>query len=66
MKTLRCIYCYANINKKKAEYAYDKYDVYSAFLGYTKEQSDKWISEIELKKVSERAVKSEKQQLPMF
>jgi len=61
-----CIYCYANINKKKAEYAYKKYDVYSAFLGYTKEQSDKWISEIELKKVSERAVKYKKQQLSMF
>ena len=32
-----CIYCYANVNKKKAEGAYEKHDPRSAFLGHSYE-----------------------------
>jgi hypothetical protein len=42
-----CIYCYANANKQKACKAFDNHDKNSAFLGYTKSQSDKWITEIQ-------------------
>lgn len=41
-----CIYCYANANKQKACKAFGNHDETSAFLGYTKSQSDKWITEI--------------------
>lgn len=41
-----CIYCYANANKQKAYKAFGNHDKTSAFLGYTKSQSDKWITEI--------------------
>ena len=41
-----CIYCYANTNKGRAENSCQKHDVNSAFLGYTKSQSDQWIKEI--------------------
>lgn len=41
-----CIYCYANINKTQAKKIYDNYDIDSAFLGYSKKQSDIWLSEI--------------------
>ena len=41
-----CIYCYANTNKPKAGNAFRNHDKNSAFLGYTKAQSDKWLAEI--------------------
>ena len=41
-----CIYCYANTNKARAEKLYDNHDADSAFLGYSKTQSDQWIKEI--------------------
>jgi hypothetical protein len=42
-----CIYCYANANKQKAYKAFGNHDETSAFLGYTKSQSDEWITEIQ-------------------
>jgi hypothetical protein len=41
-----CVYCYANTNKQKAYKAFQNHDKTSAFLGYTKTQSDKWLAEI--------------------
>jgi hypothetical protein len=43
-----CIYCYANANKQKACKAFHSHDKNSAFLGYAKSQSDKWITEIQV------------------
>lgn len=42
-----CIYCYANTNKGRAYKAYENIDKTSAFLGYSKSDSDKWLLEIE-------------------
>ncbi|MHC4483037.1 MAG: DUF1848 domain-containing protein [Planctomycetota bacterium] len=42
-----CVYCYANMNKPKAYKAFNNYDKTSAFLGYSKAQSDRWTAEIE-------------------
>ncbi|MHC4205181.1 MAG: DUF1848 domain-containing protein [Planctomycetota bacterium] len=41
-----CVYCYANINKHRAVKLFRKHDKDSAFLGYSKSQSDKWLAEI--------------------
>jgi hypothetical protein len=41
-----CVYCYANVNKEKAFKAAGRHDTNSAFLGYSKSQSDRWIAEI--------------------
>jgi hypothetical protein len=41
-----CIYCYANVNKAKARKAYESHDKNSAFLGYSKAESDKWVAEL--------------------
>ena len=41
-----CIYCYANVNKQRAIKSFRKHDKYSAFLGYSRSQSDKWLNEI--------------------
>jgi len=41
-----CVYCYANTNKRKANNAFQNHDKTSAFLGYTKAQSDKWLKEM--------------------
>ncbi len=41
-----CVYCYANANKAAALRAFEQHDPDSAFLGYTKEQSDAWIAEL--------------------
>lgn len=37
-----CIYCYANANKVSAQKAFEQHDVHSAFLGFTREQSETW------------------------
>jgi hypothetical protein len=41
-----CIYCYANANKAVASRALINHDPDSAFLGYTKAQSDAWVAEL--------------------
>ncbi len=41
-----CVYCYANLNKKIAMARFRGHDKKAAFLGYTKEDSDKWIEEV--------------------
>jgi hypothetical protein len=41
-----CVYCYANMNKPKARAVFENHDPASAFLGYTKAQSDQWLKEI--------------------
>ena len=41
-----CVYCYANVNKQRAVKLFRKHDKDSAFLGYSKSQSDKWLAEI--------------------
>jgi hypothetical protein len=48
-----CVYCYANTNKQKADKAFKNHDKTSAFLGYTKAQSDKWLKEIQNSKTQE-------------
>jgi hypothetical protein len=42
-----CVYCYANMNKQKALKAFNNHDKESAFLGYSKSQSDRWLNEIQ-------------------
>jgi hypothetical protein len=39
-----CVYCYANVNKQRAVKSFRKHDKDSAFLGYSKSQSDKWLA----------------------
>lgn len=41
-----CVYCYANANKTRAFKAVNKHEPGSAFLGYSKAESDSWIAEI--------------------
>ncbi|MDY6952506.1 MAG: DUF1848 domain-containing protein, partial [Thermodesulfobacteriota bacterium] len=40
-----CLYCYANMNKEKSLKAHESHDKDSAFLGYSRSQSDKWLAE---------------------
>lgn len=47
-----CIYCYANINKERAVKLNKEHDPDSAFLGYTKDESDAFIKEIIEKRMS--------------
>ncbi len=42
-----CIYCYANTNKRKACKTFENHDKTSAFLGYSKSESGRWLAEIE-------------------
>ena len=42
-----CVYCYANIHKRRACKAFKNHDKESAFLGYSKSKSDEWLDEIE-------------------
>jgi hypothetical protein len=42
-----CVYCYANTNKRRASNAFRNHDKTSAFLCYTKAQSEKWLTEIQ-------------------
>jgi len=41
-----CVYCYANMNKQKARQAFRSHDKDSAFLGYSKSDSNRWLAEI--------------------
>ena len=43
-----CVYCYANMNKQQARKYYYNHDKESAFLGYGKFRSDKWLEEIRI------------------
>ena len=60
-----CVYCYANVNKKRAKHVFDSHDSKAAYLGYSKEQSDKWLAEISQKNKDKLDKKSYKQ-LSMF
>ncbi|MCK4735294.1 MAG: DUF1848 family protein, partial [Methanophagales archaeon] len=55
-----CIYCYANMNKKKAYTRFEKHDKNAAFLGYTKEESDKWVEDVKSKENEKGGVKQMK------
>jgi hypothetical protein len=41
-----CLYCYANANKTVAARSFANHDPASAFLGFSKAQSDAWIAEL--------------------
>jgi len=41
-----CVYCYANANKSRAYKEFHSHDKNSAFLGYSKSDSDRWLMEI--------------------
>jgi len=49
-----CIYCYANINKKIAETRHQNHDKNAVFLGYTKEESDKWVEDVKRVELEKR------------
>jgi len=61
-----CIYCYANINKMRAENLYENHDEKSAFLGYTEKISGEWINDIMAKKNEPVENKGDSQQLSLF
>jgi len=56
-----CVYCYANTNKRKACNTFRNHDKSSAFLGYSKSESDHWLTEIKNSKT-----KKDREQLKMF
>jgi len=41
-----CVYCYANVNKARADTCRRTHDPDSAFLGYTKAESDRFVAEL--------------------
>ncbi len=41
-----CVYCYANMNKQQARKSFNNHDKESAFLGFGKSESDRWLDEI--------------------
>ncbi len=47
-----CVYCYANMNKEIAYARFQNHDKDAAFLGHTKEESDKWVEEVRNKEKS--------------
>jgi len=56
-----CVYCYANADKNRAYKAFGNHDERSAFLGYSKSDSDRWLTEIQSKNA-----KRNFEQLEMF
>ncbi len=42
-----CVYCYANANKVVAQKAFERHEPDSAFLGFSKTQSEVWVAEFE-------------------
>jgi len=56
-----CVYCYANANKHRAYKAFSNHDKESAFLGYSKSRSDRWLGEI-----SNNWTERDSKQLKMF
>lgn len=61
-----CIYCYANINKQKADLTRRSHDLNSAFLGYTEEESVRWEDEIHKKDVEKETTSKEPIQSSFF
>ncbi len=45
-----CVYCYANINKPRADTCHQAHDPAAAFLGYTKAESDRFVAELRTEK----------------
>ncbi len=41
-----CIYCYANMNKERSVLKHARHDPESAFLGYTKAESDGFLQDL--------------------
>jgi hypothetical protein len=41
-----CVYCYANMHKRRARKAHDKHEKESAFLGHSRSRSDAWLEEM--------------------
>jgi hypothetical protein len=41
-----CVYCYANANKCRAHKVFEAHEKQSAFLGYSKCDSDRWLAEM--------------------
>lgn len=52
-----CIYCYANINKERADKLHAEHDPDSAFLGYAKVKSDEFLKDIYEKKTEKTSNK---------
>ena len=44
-----CIYCYANINKNRANSRFKNHDETATFLGYTKVESNRWMEDLKIK-----------------
>ena len=42
-----CVYCYANANQRRARKVFEAHNKQSAFLGYPKSESDRWLAEIQ-------------------
>ncbi len=60
-----CVYCYANVNKNRAQSAFDNHDSKAAFLGQSKQQSDKWLADIS-ERNKDKLDKKNYKQLSMF
>jgi hypothetical protein len=56
-----CVYCYANMNKQQARRAFNNHDKESAFLGYSKSESDRWLTQI-----STGRIKNDHEQFKIF
>lgn len=41
-----CVYCFANINKERAMKQHRGHDSLSAFLGYSRAESDAWVRDM--------------------
>ncbi len=54
-----CIYCYATMNKERADILHNEHDPDSAFLGYSKKDSQIFLLEIEEKQKAKELSKSE-------
>ena len=57
-----CAYCYANVNKARADTCHRAHDPAAAFLGYTKAESDRFVAEV---RAAAEKRKAEKQQLEL-
>ncbi len=56
-----CIYCYANLHKDKALEMYNAHDANSAFLGYSKAESDRFVAELEAMKAAKGNTEKKRQ-----
>ncbi len=43
-----CVYCYANVNKEMAEARFRAHDSDSAFLGYGKDEGERWVEDMKV------------------